>query len=188
MPAGARGLHKAVLYGFFSAQTKRLETKPPETKRPGTKRLWTKHPWGQNVRGDKTSVGTKHPWEKKSIGQNVRGDKRSVGQNVRWTKRLAEKMSVRTKRPWGQNVRGQNIRLGQIYQGLARQFSLIKSIEHEGKIRLYTHSLFGFCFLRFFIFIKTVYILTMTLLRCTILSEQNKILKKNVLFKLLTNF
>jgi hypothetical protein len=41
-----------------------------------------------------------------------------------------------TKCPWGQNVC-----LGQIYQGLARQFSLIKSIEHEGKIRQYPPSL-----------------------------------------------
>jgi hypothetical protein len=71
---------------------------------------------------DKMSVGTKRPWEqnvrsdKTSVGQNARGDKTSVGQNVR-----------RTKRTWGQNVRGQNVRLGHIYQGLARQnFSLIK--------------------------------------------------------------
>ncbi len=38
-------------------------------------------------------------------------------------------MSVGTKRPWGQNVRGQNVRLGHIYQGLARQnFLLIKDL------------------------------------------------------------
>jgi hypothetical protein len=110
--------------------------------------MGTKRPWGQNVRSDKMSVR-----------QNVRGDKRSVGQNVR-----------RTKRPWGQSVRGQNVRLGQIYQGLARQFSLIKSIEREGKIRQYPHSLsvgqWGrACTVlnnqRSFIVIKTVYIPTM---------------------------
>ncbi len=70
----------------------------------------TKRPWGQNVRGDKTSVATKRPSDKTSMG--IKGP--------------SEKTSVRTKRPWGQNVRGLNVRLGHIYQGLVRQFLLIK--------------------------------------------------------------
>ncbi len=75
------------------------------------------------------------------------GTKRPDGQNIRRTKRPSDKMekpSVETKRPWGQNVRGQKVvRLGHIYQGLARQFLLKKIYEREGQIRQYIHSLCG---------------------------------------------
>jgi hypothetical protein len=74
----------------------------------------TKRPWGQNVRGDKASVMTKRPW-----GQNVR----------------------RTKRPWGQNIRGQNVRLGHIYQGLARQYLLLRNLLSVKEKSAKTHSL-----------------------------------------------
>jgi hypothetical protein len=70
----------------------------------------TKRLWGQNIRSDKTSVR-----------QNVRADKTSFGQNVRRKKHPADKTSVGKKHPWGQNIRQ-----GHLYQGLARQFLLIK--------------------------------------------------------------
>ncbi len=65
----------------------------------------------QTKRPETKRPETKRPWTK-----------RPWGQNVHRTKRPADKTSARTKRPWGQNVR-----LGHIYQGLARQkFLLIK--------------------------------------------------------------
>ncbi len=130
---------------FMGAQTKRPETKRPETKRPETKHPWIKCPWGQNIRGDKTSVETKRPSDKTSVGKNVHGDKTSIGQNNR-----------RTKLPWGQNVCGDKTSVDKMSVWviftralLGKFFFTEKSIEHEGKIRLYTHSLFSFCFLRF---------------------------------------
>jgi hypothetical protein len=144
----------------LGAQTKRSETKRPETKRP-----WTKCPWGQNVRGDKTSVATKHPSDKTSVGTKGPSDKTSGGQNVR-----GDKTSVRTKRPWTKRPSGSYLP-GPCW---AKFFTDKKSLEREGKIRLYTHSLFGFCFLRFFMFIKTVYIHTyydIIKMHYTVLSE-----------------
>jgi hypothetical protein len=131
-----------------------------QTKRPETKRPWTKRPLGQNVRGDKTSVATKRPSEKTSVGTKRPLDKTSGGQNVR-----GDKTSVGTKRPWGQNVR-----LGHIYQGLARQYFLLIKIYWAWRRKnppIPTLSLCGrACTVlsnteRSFIVIKTVYILTM---------------------------
>ncbi len=99
----------------------------------------TKHPWGQNVRGDKTSVETKHP----SVGQNIRGDKTSGGLNVRRTKRPAD------KRPWGQNIHGDKTSVDKtsvwviFTRALLGNFYWYKSIEREGKICQYIHSLCG---------------------------------------------
>jgi hypothetical protein len=113
------------------AQTKRPETKRPETKRPETKHPWTKRPWGQNVSGDKKSVATKRPSDKPSVGTKRPSDKTSGRQNVR-----GDKTSVGTKRPWGQNVR-----LGHIYQGLARPFFTDKNLLSVKEKSAYTHSL-----------------------------------------------
>jgi hypothetical protein len=81
------------------------QTKRPETKCLETKPLWTKHPAGQNVRRDKTSGQTKHLADKTSGGKNIRRDKPSGN--------LASGR---------QNVQRQNIHLGHISQGLARQY------------------------------------------------------------------
>ncbi len=106
---------------------------------------------------DKTSVGTKRPSDKTSVGTKRPADKTSGGQNVR-----------RTKCPWGQNVRGQNVRLGHIYQGLARQFLLIKIYWAWRKNPLiHTYLSVGgwgeqYLKQRSFILIKTVYILKLS--------------------------
>jgi hypothetical protein len=114
---------------FFGAQTKR-----PETKRP-----WTKRPWGQNVRGDKRSVATKRPSDKTSVGTKGPSDKTSDGQNVR-----GDKTSVGTKRPWTKRPSGSSL------PGPCEA----KFFTHKN-----THTLsLWFLFLRFFMFIKTVYI------------------------------
>jgi hypothetical protein len=73
-------------------------------------------------------------------------------------------MSVGTKGPWGKNVRGQNIRLGHIYQGLARQYFLLRNLlsVKEKSANTYTLSVGGGGgggkHVQHSIFIKTVYI------------------------------
>jgi hypothetical protein len=85
----------------------------------------TKRPGEQNIRRVKMSGRTKYPADKTSDGQNIWWDKTSG--NIT----SADKTSVGTKR------RRQNVCLGHIKQGHARQYMFTdKSLEPGGKIRL----------------------------------------------------